>query len=327
MKSPLGPFAHGMVNLMENAKFLESLVSLCPDGIIGVDRQGLITLFNQAAEELTGLAAGEVLGRKYITEVYQSPDLARQIKKQLHGPEMGGANRLDGLEVEVRHKDGRLVPIRLSAVLIMENGREVGSVGFFHDLTRQRALEDELRRLSITDSLTSLSNRRHFHRVLAEEVARAERYGRPLSLVCFDLDNFKPFNDNFGHQEGDNILRLVGDCARGLLRAQDFAFRYGGDEFMLLLVETNLKDGMVAGERFRQAFNLRWPQALSQPDRGLRPVTLSLGAAQYVAGEKAEGLIMRADLAMYEAKRAGGDRTAMAQECISSECPPLARRG
>ncbi|MBI5523802.1 MAG: GGDEF domain-containing protein [Desulfarculus sp.] len=312
---------------MENAKFLESLVSLCPDGIIGVDRQGVITLFNQAAEALTGLAAGEVLGKKYITEVYQSPELARQIKKQLHGPELGGPGRLDGLEVEVRHKDGRLVPIRLSAVLIMEDGQEVGSVGFFHDLTRQRALEEELRRLSITDSLTSLANRRHFHGVLAEEVARSERYGRPLSLVCFDLDNFKPFNDNFGHQEGDNILRMVGDCARTMLRGQDFAFRYGGDEFMLLLVETNLGDGLVAGNRFRQAFNLRWPQALSQPSKGLRPVTLSLGVAQYVDGERAEGLIMRADLAMYEAKRAGGDRVAAAQECISAECVSLGAKG
>jgi diguanylate cyclase (GGDEF)-like protein len=153
--------------------------------------------------------------------------------------------------------------------------------------------------------------------VLTEEVARCARYGRPLSLICFDLDNFKPFNDNFGHQEGDNILRLVAECAREMLRSQDHAFRYGGDEFMVMVVETGLRQGLVVADRFRQAFNARWPQALSQPKRGLRPVTLSLGVAQYVPGERPEGLTMRADLAMYEAKRAGGDRAALAQESIS----------
>jgi diguanylate cyclase (GGDEF)-like protein len=223
--------------------------------------------------------------------------------------------------VEIKHRDGRLVPIRLSAVMIMEDGREVGSVGFFHDLTRQRQLENELRRLSITDSLTGLANRRHFHGVLSEEVARSERYGRPLSLICLDLDHFKPFNDNFGHQEGDNILRLLGDCARGQLRSQDHAFRVGGDEFMLLLAETGLPEGLVAANRFRESFNDSWPRALTRPSQGLHPVTLSLGVAQYVSGERSEGLTMRADLAMYEAKRAGGDRAAAAQEQISqAEC-------
>ena len=323
MKPLQQPCTHKMKDLVANGKFLESLVSLCPDAVIGVDRAGTINLFNQTAERLLGLEASQVLGKMPITELYRSPELARQIKKQIHGPEMGGLLRLEGLEVELRHRGGHLVPIRLSAVLIVENGQEVGSVGFFHDLTRQRTLENELRRLSITDSLTGLANRRQFHSVLAEEVSRSERYGRPLCLVCLDLDNFKPFNDNFGHQEGDNILRLVGDCARAELRSQDTAFRVGGDEFMLLFVETGLAAGLLAANRFREAFNLRWPHALSRPCKGLNPGTLSLGLAQYVRGERAESLIMRADLAMYEAKRAGGDRTATAKESISQEdtCP------
>jgi PAS domain S-box-containing protein len=105
-------------------------VSMCPDGIIGVDRQGIINLFNHTAESLIGLDAGQVVGKMHISDVYRSPELARQIKKRLHSHEMGGQGRLDGLEVEIKHRDGRLVPIRLSAVLILEEGREVGSVGF-----------------------------------------------------------------------------------------------------------------------------------------------------------------------------------------------------
>ncbi len=313
------PSAWGFANPLESSHLLQDMLGMCPDGIIGVDRRGTITLFNEAAETLTGLPSREVVGKLNITEIYHPPELARRIKKLLHGPEHGGPNRLDGLEVEVRGAGGRMVPIRLSAILLFEDGQEVGSVGFFHDLSRQRLLEAELRRLSITDSLTGLHNRRHFHNVLAEETARAERYQRPLTLVCLDLDNFKPFNDNFGHQEGDNILRLLGDCLRGSLRAQDFAFRYGGDEFMLLLVETRHQAALGVANRFRDTFNARWPQALSHPGQGLRPVTLSMGVAQFNAGERPDNLLMRADLAMYEAKRAGGDRVSQARPCISQD--------
>lgn len=319
LESLASTLAKGGFSAMEQGRLLHSLVTMCPDGIIAVDRQGVIILFNQAAEQLTGLKACEVIGRLAITEVYRSPQMARDIKRKLHSPEMGGPGRLEGLEVEVKNRQGQLVPIRLSALLLSEDGREVGSVGFFHDLTRQRALENELRRLSVTDGLTGLANRRHFHNMLSTEVARSQRYGRPLSLICLDLDHFKPFNDNFGHQEGDTILRLVADCARNHLRAQDHAFRFGGDEFMLLLVETPRQDGLAAAERFRCFFNTRWPQALAGPSKQLKPVTLSLGVAQYVAGEHVESLIMRADLAMYEAKRAGGDRVILAQESISQQ--------
>ncbi len=302
--------------------FFESLVGICPDPIIGIDRGGTVTLFNEAAQNLTGWKSGEVLGRMRVTRLYQPPEMARQVKKIMHGPEKGGIGRVRNLEVKLVNREGKSVPILLSAVILAEDGVEVGSVGFFHDLTRTRQLEA----LSITDSLTGLYNRHHFHSTMAKEISRCTRFRHPLSLVLFDLDNFKPFNDNFGHLEGDNILRLVGRCARELIRSQDHAFRLGGDEFALLLVETDLESGALVAERFRLAFNDQWFEAMSTTGKELRPVSMSLGLAEFKqaddlgdTGENADNLIMRADMAMYEAKRRGGDRVVKASAYIGEE--------
>lgn len=293
---------------------LQQLVALCPDGIIAVDRSGRIVLFNPAAESLTGRTAADMLGKRRIAEVYGGEQNARAMKKALYADEYGGAGRLEGYEAQVRSAEGGLIPIRLSAALIHKDGREIGSVGFFHDLTGRKRLEEKLRHLSITDGLTGLYNHRHFHFKLNGELRRTHRYGRPLSLICFDLDRFKQLNDNLGHLAGDQVLRLVGQLLGGILRATDQAFRYGGDEFLVLLPETTLRQAAATAEKIRRAFNDRYPyEELRDGGRPLR-VTLSLGAAQARAADEAEALIKRADLAMYRAKKDGGDRVAVADD-------------
>ncbi|MEW5914031.1 MAG: sensor domain-containing diguanylate cyclase [Thermodesulfobacteriota bacterium] len=302
--------------MLAEKEFLEELIQLCPDGIIGVDRAGTVIIFNQAAENLTGLNSKNILGKASITEVYQPAELAREIKRKLYSQEHGGVGRLDGIEVYVKGAGDRKVPIRLSGTILSKDGREIGSVGFFHDLTVQKQLEEELRKHSITDSLTGIYNRRHFHEVLSEEVERSLRYGRPLSLAAFDLDHFKPFNDTYGHQEGDNILRLVGECMRSTLRSLDRAFRVGGDEFAFIMVETDLAQATLALERFRTAFNQMWPRRMSYLQSSLPPVSMSIGVAQLLKDEKPDKLLLRADLAMYEAKKDGGNRTVRAGASI-----------
>ena len=304
------------VDIMAGKDFLDKLVLMCPDGIIGVNREGTVIIFNEAAEKLTGLNAEDVLSKVSITDVYHYPELARDIKKKLYSPNHGGVGRVDGIEVSVKGSNGGKVPIRLSATLLNKDGKEIGSVGFFHDLTERKRLEEELLRRSITDSLTGLFNRRHFQSILGDEVKRSGRYKRPLTLALFDLDNFKPFNDNYGHQEGDNILRLVGESMHDMLRYTDYAFRVGGDEFAFLMVETDLKHGAPALERFRKIFNEHWPLKMSYLGKKLKPVTMSIGVAQLTDKEKSDKLQLRADLAMYEAKSAGGDCTVRASEEI-----------
>ena len=193
---------------------------------------------------------------------------------------------------------------------------EIGSVGFFHDLTARKEMEMELKKRSITDSLTNLYNRRHFHASLTDEIHRFIRYKRPLCLAVLDLDNFKPFNDAYGHMEGDNILCFLAECIRSVFRTTDHAFRLGGDEFAVLLVETELEKAGLVMNRFKAFFSNRWEIKMGYLGDRLHPVTMSVGVAQLLEGEKADKLYMRADLAMYEAKKAGGNRVVLAGEKI-----------
>lgn len=289
--------------------FFERIVGLCPDAIIGINRQGVVTIFNEAAENMTGWKREEVLGKMMVTRFYHPPVLARVVKKMMYSPERSGVGQVKNMEVTVTTRDGHTVPIMLSAVLLFENGVEVGSVGFFHDLTRTRQLEE----ISITDDLTGLHNRHHFQSVLESELERSLRYNRPLTLLYVDIDDFKPFNDKFGHIEGDQVLRLVGKCARQLLRTQDDAFRLGGDEFALLLVETDLESGVRVAERFHKSFNEQWFKTMTARGKGYEPISLSLGVAEYhnqhgmgLPIESADDFVGRADMAMYAAKRTGG---------------------
>ncbi len=308
---------------LASKEYFQNLVSLCPDAIVGIARDGTIILFNEAAERLSGFSAREVINRVNIGNLfYKSMDDARELKRKIYSDDYGGPGCLDELEIEIRHRSGHRVPIRLSATLLFENGKEVGSVGFFHDLSLRKQMERELRQLSITCSLTSLYNRRHFYCVVSDEIRRSERYGRPLSLVYFDLDHFKPFNDTLGHQEGDNVLRLVATCASQSFRSHDHLFRMGGDEFVVLMVETAIARAVKAAERFRLNFNRQWAKVMpAHKSNNVKPVTISLGVAQLVEGERHDGLLKRADLAMYEAKRAGGDRLVRAASSIGHHEP------
>jgi diguanylate cyclase (GGDEF)-like protein/PAS domain S-box-containing protein len=291
----------------------EVLVSLCPDAIIGIDRKGTVCLLNPAAERLMGRSVKETVGRLNITGVYPSEEIAREIKRRMYAEEAGGRGRLEDFETTIVHENGREIPIRLSATLVFRDGVEIGSVGFFHNLSVRKVMEERLRALSITDGLTGLYNQRHFHNCLFAELSRIDRYRRPLSLICFDLDHFKNCNDTLGHQEGDNILRLIGEVLRKETRKSDSCFRYGGDEFFIMLPETETESARKAAEKIREAFKHKWP--FDPRSQRCSRVTLSMGVASATYGEQPEGIIKRADLAMYEAKRQGGDRV------VASEPP------
>jgi diguanylate cyclase (GGDEF)-like protein/PAS domain S-box-containing protein len=281
---------------------LQELVSLCPDPVIAVNRAGVIVLFNSAAESLLGYRCDEVVERLSIAEVYATADQARFIKKQLHtSPD----RHIKGHETQLLCKEGRVVDIRLSAKLLMREGEEFGSIGFFHDLTETKQLEAKLKNLSITDSLTGLYNQRHFFAILEPEMERAKRYLRPLNLICIDLDNFKQVNDVLGHLEGDAALRFTANIITKQLRRTDVAFRYGGDEFMVLLPETSSADAELIGRRLTASFDRRWAEEWS-PKPGCPAVSISAGVAAFDQHETPESLVRRADDLMYESKKGGG---------------------
>ena len=290
--------------------YQDSLAAICPDPIIAVDRAGLVLFFNQAAEQVLEYRAEEVVGKLPIAQLYHPGSAGREVKRLMHSPDYGGIGRLQGHESALISKSGRVVPIQISATLIMENGQEVGSIGFFHDLSQQKQLEDSLRQLSITDNLTGLYNQRHFYTVLEQEMDRHARYRHSLTLLCVDMDKFKQVNDRCGHQAGDGVIAALGALIREQLRSSDFGFRYGGDEFMILLPHTGLPKSRAMAERLRQRFQQEAPAVLAGQLPSLN-LSLSIGVVDCALGESSEQFIRRADLAMYRAKHAGGDRVAL----------------
>ena len=173
-------------------------------------------------------------------------------------------------------------------------------------------LRDSLKDLSIRDALTGLFNRRHLQETLSLELPRAARSSTPLSLIILDLDNFKKFNDTFGHDAGDAVLRALGGAITRNLRQGDVAFRYGGEEFMVLLPQSSQTQAAAIAERVRTAIEaLR----LVYDGRSLGGFSASLGVATFPdCGETAEALILAADRALYSSKATGKNRVSFAAE-------------
>jgi diguanylate cyclase (GGDEF)-like protein len=165
---------------------------------------------------------------------------------------------------------------------------------------RARELAEEL---SVTDALTGLGNRRALDTRLAEEVVRAERIGYPLTVLLADVDNFKTYNDTYGHRVGDEILRVIGRVlqTQGLRQGSDHAYRYGGEEFLVLLPGARGNEALEVAERLREA--IRSETARIRLPRGPAPVTVSVGLAVYPTDAgSADEVVQRADIALYRAK-------------------------
>ena len=176
-------------------------------------------------------------------------------------------------------------------------------------IAQRRHMEKRLRELTITDDLTKLYNMRHFYTQLQLEMDRALRYESSLSLLLMDVDRFKQYNDTYGHLEGDQILIKLGEVIRECLRKSDTAYRYGGDEFIVVLPETRANEAGKVAERIRALF----PAACSYrvPDGSIN-TTLSAGIVEYHPDEDLSEFVKRADQAMYKAKKYGGNRSLLA---------------
>ncbi len=185
----------------------------------------------------------------------------------------------------------------------------------------QRRARDEALRLSRFDHLTGLYSRAYLAGALEQEIRRAARSGRPFGLLMIDLDGLKAANDRFGHDSGDRLLRAVGDIMRGDVRATDVPARYAGDEFVLILPETEINGAALVAEKIRVDIARL---ALSH-DRALIRTTASIGLVTYPEdGRTAAELVRRADLAMYEAKRRGRDQIVRFARQVAP--PPPAQR-
>lgn len=296
------------------AEFQSSLIraihEASPDGILVVDDRNMVVSMNHRLLEVwnipqdwaasnagtsTGVLGPDERMLSRATERVKDPRAFLDRIQQLYAdPSLND-------HCEIALKDGRTLE-RHSTVLWSEAGRYLGRVWFFRDITVRKDLETRLSALACTDPLTGVANRRHFFERAAEELARARRFKRALSLALLDIDHFKLINDSHGHAAGDAVLRELCSGWVQALRTVDVFARIGGEEFVAMMPDTALAGACRAAERFR-VFAEEHRTRVGDEDLSC---TVSVGVATVHDGDKAvDSCMRRADDALYRAKHKG----------------------
>jgi diguanylate cyclase (GGDEF)-like protein/PAS domain S-box-containing protein len=287
---------------------LAAIVESADDAIIGKDLAGIIVSWNRGAEIAYGYNAKDVIGKSI--SLLMPPGHPEEYKELLTKRSSG--KLIKNYETQRMRKDGKIVDVSLTISPVKDTSGEItGDSIIVRDITDRKRAEEALREsekryreLSIVDGLTQLYNSRHFYFKLKIELDRSNRYEQPLTLLLLDLDNFKAFNDAYGHVEGDQVLLRLGQVVKRCLRQTDSAYRYGGEEFTFLLPMTKSADGTITAERIRTEFK---KEAFS-PETGQDVhMTVSIGLAQYKPKEEMKAFVHRVDQLMYQGKKSGKD--------------------
>jgi len=287
-----------------DSRILALLIQTMDDAVVVLDATGRIIFFNAGAVKMFGHAAQEMLGQPLDPLLPESARHAHQtaFSAFLTGEEPSRAMAFRS-PVQARRANGEVFPVAATIVRLRSEHGDIGAA-ILRDVSEQQRAETELRRLSSTDALTGLCNRRCLLDRAQKEIAQAERHTQPLSMLVFDMDHFKSVNDRLGHAEGDRVLVRIADCLRAELRQGDSAGRLGGEEFAVVLPQTSLRQAGEAAERVRRRL-----EACGEAQPPL--ATVSAGAAQLRAGEQLDDLLRRADRALYQAKNQGRNRVCL----------------
>lgn len=274
------------------------------------DRKGIITSTSDAFCEISGYSQQELIGNDH--SIVRHSDMPASIYKELWSSITRGQTWQGELKNKKKNGDYYWVHAYISPVCD-EQGNITGYTAIREDITSKKLAEE----LSITDELTSLFNRRHFNNLFPQELARAEREKKTIVLMIIDVDYFKPYNDNYGHQQGDSALRAVSGVIKDTLRrAGDFAFRIGGEEFGVIVTVDDSDVAFTIAEKLRKAVeDLGIEHAYSEVAAYL---TISIGMEIHQCGDSRPAdmdLIYRlADDALYQAKENG--RNQVASSCM-----------
>lgn len=288
-----------------NRRFSE-LFENVPVACFTVDMDGTVHEWNLAAQQLYGYTKQEVLFRPFYEKVFRGAAASR-LHEILQRVVQG--SMVTGIESEDYDAEGNLHYVIRNAFPIQNLHREVvGAIISVVDVTYRveyenqlKQLNQQLQNLAITDGLTGLHNHRAFQDYLEEQFQTAMHKKQPLAMILMDVDHFKQYNDTYGHQAGDEVLRRVAQILKQSVRDGDFVARYGGEEFAVVLPRTDTENAVQVAERLREA--------IASAEWTLRPITGSFGVASIRPDmETRREIIESADQALYEAKRGGRNR-------------------
>lgn len=290
-------------------EFYRTLLDNLYDGVYFVDRDRNISYWNKGAERITGYTAEEVKGMKC------TDNLLMHVDKDGKSLCLGACPLTESLvkgcsethEIFLLHKDGHRVPVSVRVSPIRnEKGEIVGAVEIFTDNTsRSSVLERmaEFEQMAYVDPLTGVANRRFTEIALSSRLEEMQRYGWPFGVIFIDIDDFKLVNDRYGHEIGDEVLKMVTKTISHSARSFDVVGRWGGEEFLVVVANVTRGELARTAERFRFLV-----QESKLPVNPPLSVTISLGVTRAREGDTVAEILRRADRLLYESKTAGKNR-------------------
>ncbi|MGI6394611.1 MAG: diguanylate cyclase [bacterium] len=291
-----------------NDKFVEQFLDSLFEAVYFVDTKRAIMHWNKAAEALTGWKKNEIIGRRCVDNILVHVDgdgnnlcnsgcpLVKAIETKMPSE----------VDIYLHHKDGHRVPVKVRVIPVVDDSGEVtGAIEIFTnaqgDLFEQI---EELRKLSMLDSLTGVANRRFGEKTIRDKIEELERFKWQTGIVFIDIDNFKNINDSYSHAIGDRMIKMVAGTLRESVRSFDHVVRWGGEEFVVILSNISHSQLKEKAELLRklvaESFFFEKEFKLS--------VTISSGATMIKEGDNLDSVIERADKLMYKSKKMGKNK-------------------
>ncbi len=311
--------------IIKSEELLKKVMSSIPDLVIITDLKGNITFVNQSVTSILGYLQKDDSFPSNILSLIYERDLERaklNLEKML-GSELGP------VEYKQIKKDGSLIDVEVNGTILRDRENcAFGMVFVIRDIDERKKYQESLKKSrdeiekinnellvknnllhekSIRDSLTDLYNHQYINELLMREIGQENLYRQGLCLMMLDIDFFKDVNDRFGHQQGDQVIIALANILKSNIRKTDYAGRYGGEEFLIILPQTAYENAYVIAENLRKE-----TQKFNYGKEALH-ITISIGLAQYDS-ESAEAFINKADVLLYQAKKNGRNRTEIEEE-------------
>jgi diguanylate cyclase (GGDEF)-like protein/PAS domain S-box-containing protein len=283
--------------LRKSQKEFSSLFQSNTEALAYLDERGKILDINKRFTELFGYTLEEIKGKNANCGIIHPPDKIKEgikLDKSVH------SKGYSGFETVRKKKDGTLFPVSISSSAVHINGEVGGMISTFIDITERKKMEEQLQKMARSDALTGCFNRGYGLELLERQIRLAKRNNSPLLIAFLDINHLKQINDRFGHQEGDWVIKMVGNLLKSTLREVDIICRMGGDEFLLAFPDSSLKEAPLIRERLEEELF-----SLNKSINKDYQIRFSIGFSEYLPSESqtSDELIMIADQRMYEDKK------------------------